>query len=98
MASSQSFSMIQRRMLLSPWPASPVKSERAVVDLGDAAAERRVVLHLREHVGEEEHLAVAGAGDERVLRVAVVLDHEARVACMPSLPPIRSRSLFQLLP
>ena len=27
MASSQSFSMIQRRMLLSPWPASPVNSE-----------------------------------------------------------------------
>ncbi len=27
MASSQSFSMIQRRMLLSPWPASPVKSD-----------------------------------------------------------------------
>ena len=26
-ASSQSFSMIQRRMLLSPWPASPVKSD-----------------------------------------------------------------------
>ena len=27
MASSQSFSMIHRRMLLSPWPADPVKSE-----------------------------------------------------------------------
>ena len=27
MASSQSFSMIQRRILLSPWPASPVKSD-----------------------------------------------------------------------
>ena len=27
MASSQSFSMIQRRTLLSPWPASPVKRE-----------------------------------------------------------------------
>jgi hypothetical protein len=27
MASSQSFSMSQRRMLLSPCPASPVKSE-----------------------------------------------------------------------
>ena len=27
MASSQSFSMIQRRMLLSPSPASPVNSE-----------------------------------------------------------------------
>jgi len=27
MTSSQSFSMIQRRMLLSPWPASPVNSD-----------------------------------------------------------------------
>ena len=27
MASSQSFSMIHRRMLLSPWPASPVNRE-----------------------------------------------------------------------
>ena len=27
MASSQSFSISQRRMLLSPWPASPVNSE-----------------------------------------------------------------------
>ena len=51
MASSQSFSMIQRRMLFSPWPASPVKSELPVVDLGDAAAQRRVVLHLAEHIG-----------------------------------------------
>ena len=79
MASSQSFSMIQRRMLLSPWPASPVKSERAVVHLGDAAAELRAVLHLGEHVGQEQHLAVARAGDERVLGVARVLDDEARV-------------------
>jgi hypothetical protein len=43
------------------------EERRAVVDLGDAAAERRVVLHLASHVGQEEHLAVAGAGDERVL-------------------------------
>ena len=62
MASSQSFSMIQRRMLLSPCPASPVKSAAAVVDLGDAAA---APLHLAQHIGEEHHLAVAGAGDER---------------------------------
>ena len=27
MASSQSFSMIQRRMLVSPWPASPVNRD-----------------------------------------------------------------------
>ncbi len=51
----------------------------AVVDLGDAAAEGRVVLHLREHVGEEEQLAIAGAGEEGVLGVAGVLDDEARV-------------------
>ena len=51
----------------------------AVVDLGDAAAERRVAVHLRRHVGEEEHLAVAGAGDERQL-FALVHHLEARVA------------------
>ena len=39
----------------------------AVVHLGDAAAERRSPLHLREHVGEEQHLAVARAGDVRRL-------------------------------
>ena len=48
--------------------------------LGDPAAERRVLLHLRELVGEEEHLAVAGAGDQGVLGIARVLDDEARVA------------------
>ena len=45
--------------------------------LGDAAAAR---LHLGELVGEEEHLAVAGAGDQGVLGIAVVLDHEAGVS------------------
>ena len=55
------------------------EQRRAVVDLGDAAAERRVVVHLRRHVGEEEHLPVAGAGDEGEL-LAVVHDLEARVA------------------
>ncbi len=79
MASSQSFSMIQRRMLLSPCPASPVNSELPL-HLGDPAAERRALLHLAELVGEEQHLPVAGAGDERELRVTRVLDHEARIA------------------
>jgi hypothetical protein len=36
-------------------------------------------VHLRRHVGEEEHLAVAGAGDQRQL-LALVHDLEARVA------------------
>ena len=56
------------------------EERRAVVHLGDAAAERRVVLHLAEHVDQEHQLAVAGAGDEAELRVAGVLDDEARVA------------------
>ncbi len=47
--------------------------------LGNAAAERRVVLHLAQHVCEKEHLAIAAAGDERVFGVAVVLDDEARI-------------------
>ena len=51
----------------------------AVVHLGDAAAQPRVPLHLAQHVGQKHHLAVAGAGDERVVRVAVVLHEEAQV-------------------
>jgi hypothetical protein len=37
------------------------------------------VVHLRRHVGQEEHLAVAGARDQRQL-LALVHDLEARVA------------------
>jgi hypothetical protein len=55
------------------------EQRRTVVHLGDAAAERRLAVHLRGHVGEEEHLPVAGAGDEREL-LALVHDLEARVA------------------
>ena len=51
----------------------------AVMHLGDAAAGGRVLLHLADHVGEEDHLAVAGAGDEREIGVAVVLDEEAGI-------------------
>jgi hypothetical protein len=52
----------------------------AVVDLGDAAAERRIMLHLIEHVGQEEHLAVAATGDEGILRVIGVLDDKAWIS------------------
>ena len=47
--------------------------------LGDTAAHRRIVLHLAQHVGQEHHLAVAGACDQGVLRVSSVLHDEARV-------------------
>ena len=44
--------------------------------LGDAAAQRGASLHLVEHVGQEKHLAVAGTGDQRVLRVAGVFNYK----------------------
>ena len=79
MASSQSFSISQRRMLLSPWPGVAGEERAAVVHLGDAAAQRRAVVHLRRHVGQEEHLAIAGTGHQREL-LALVHHLEARVA------------------
>ena len=58
----------------------------AVVDLGYPAAQRGIVLHLAGYVGQEEHLAVAGPGHQRVLSVAAVADQKARVleALLPS--------------
>ena len=56
------------------------EQRRAVVDLRDAAAERRVVLHLGQHVRQEQHLPVARPRDEAVFGIARVLDHEARIA------------------
>ena len=79
MASSQSFSMIQRRMLLSPPPASPVKRELPLWTSATRLPRAGAALHLAQQVGEEEHLAVAGAGDEAVLGVAAVVDDEAGV-------------------
>ena len=64
MASSQSFSMTQRRMLLLALAGVAGEERAAVVDLGDAGAQRRVVLHLAEHISQEHHLAVADAGNQ----------------------------------
>jgi len=49
------------------------------VHLGDAAAEPGVTLHLREHVDQKQHLAVAGASYKRAFGIARVLNREARV-------------------
>ena len=62
MASSQSFSMIQRRMLLSPWPASPVKSEEPLCTSAMRLPSGVPCFILLQHVGQEEHLAVAATG------------------------------------
>jgi len=77
-ASAQSLSMIQRRMLLSP-DRRPGEKRRPVVHFGDPTAQPRLVLHLAEHVHEEEQLPVARTRDEVVLAVSGVLDDEARV-------------------
>jgi hypothetical protein len=62
------------------------------VHLGDSASKLRARLHLREHVGQEQHLAVAGAGDERVLGVAGVLESQSAgpLSC-PCRPCARGR-------
>ena len=71
--------MIQRRMLLSPLTGVSGEERRAVVNLGDAAPCRGAVLHLREHVCQEQHLTITGAGDERVLGITAVFDQKARI-------------------
>ena len=63
MASSQSFSMIQRRMLDGPDPAAPEKSGEPVEDDGDFRAGLVLVpllvgMHLGNHVLEEEKRSV----------------------------------------
>ena len=61
--------------------ASASGEERgAVMHLGNPATERGVVLHLAQHVGEKEHLAVAGAGEEVELGVTSVFDDESGIA------------------
>jgi hypothetical protein len=97
MASSQSFSMIQRRMLLSPWPASPVNSDEPLCTRCDAGTESGVVLHLGDEVGEEHQLAVAAAGDQSSSPGRRRGDDEAGVDDLLA-PPKRSWSVFQLLP
>jgi hypothetical protein len=49
------------------------------MDLGEAAAQRCIVLHFAQHVHQEHELPIAGAGDQRELGVARVLDDEPRI-------------------
>src|SRR5262245_51341742 len=79
MASSQSFSMIQRRILLSPWPASPVKSDEPLCTSATRLPSFVPCFIFESIFTQEQHLAVARSRDQRVLRVAAVLDHEAGI-------------------
>ena len=49
------------------------------MDFRNAAAQSGAVLHLGEHVSQKHHLAIAGASNQRILRIPSVLDHKARV-------------------
>ncbi|OPY18726.1 MAG: hypothetical protein A4E74_00376 [Syntrophus sp. PtaB.Bin075] len=55
------------------------KERRAVVDLGDAAAEVGGVLHLGKLIDQEHELPVRGTGDHLIFRVAAVLGDKAWV-------------------
>ncbi len=61
MASSQSFSSIQRRISLSPLAGVACEERGAIHDDGDAAAALGRVLHARQQVLQEEQLPVADA-------------------------------------
>ena len=80
MASSQSFSMIQRRISLSPEPASPVNSGEPLKTMASREPPSLDRLHLRDHVLEEQERAVVDprqAGAEpagEALRLVLVLD------------------------
>ena len=97
MASSQSFSMIQRRMLLSPWPASPVNRE---LPLWTSA-----ILLPR---GESCFILLAMLARKSIWPslVRVTSEYSAlppwlirkRGSLKPFFPPILSRSLLQLFP
>ena len=80
MASSQSFSMIHWRMLLSPLPASPVKSGEPLKTMAMRLPPSFGGAHLRDHVLQEEQRAIVDARQARAEaavvaeRVALVLD------------------------
>src|SRR5271170_4914137 len=49
------------------------------MDFCDAASQFRFLLHLGQHVSQEEHLSVAGTCDQREFIVLSVSDNEPRV-------------------
>ncbi len=83
--------MIHWRMLLSPLPASPVKSGEPLKTMPMRLPPSFGALHLREHVLEEKQRAVVDArqsGAETAVvaeRVVLLLD-EARCCCFHSTP------------
>ena len=98
MASSQSFSMIHRRMLLSPWPASPVNRElplwTSAMRLPNVALSCFILL------------SIFARNISWPSLMRVMSESSGSLPCwmtnlwsvIPDLPPIRSRSVFQLLP
>ena len=97
MASSQSFSMIQRRMLLSPWPASPVKSDEPLwtsamrLPSGVLWFIFETMLARKRSWPSLERVIKENSGSP----AWVIWKRGSR---MLSLPPMASRSFFQLLP
>ncbi len=66
MASSQSFSMIQRRILLSPCPASPVNSDEPLWTSAMRLPSGVSCFILASMFARNMQLPVAGAGDRLI--------------------------------
>ena len=61
------------------------------MDFGNATAQRCAVVHLGRHVRQEQHLAVAGTGDEGIVGFARMTDLETPVA-----HPVLAAHVFQV--
>ena len=96
MASSQSFSMIQRRMLLSPWPASPVNRDEPLWTSA-MRLPRGVWWFILVSLFTRN---MSWPSLERVMRESSspLCCTIKRGSVRSFLPPMRSRSVFQLLP
>lgn len=72
------------------------EKRRTIVNFGNPAAQGRLGVHFRRHVGKEEQLTVAGARDQREF-LAFVHDLETRIA-HPVLAAHRFKVLLPALP
>ena len=89
MASSQSFSMIQRRISDSPDPAAPVNSGEPLKTIASREPPCSAWSHLRDHVLEEQQRAVVDAGQAgaeaavEAERLGLVLHRRSRRSSTP---------------
>ena len=89
--------MIQRRMLLSPWPASPVNRELPLCTSA-MRLPSAVLCFILESLLARNSIWPSLERVTREYSGAPACSIKTRGSRMSLLPPMRSRSVFQLLP